>query len=291
MHSVDRLRRHTEIQHPATEPGEADAEVDRLVGVTNRLDHHVDHSRTGQFRHRLHRIHFRIADRCGRAVLKALSQPRGEQVDADDLSGAHVRECQVEELPDGSLSDDGEVEIDDSGEFLESEQDGAQRLSQQRVLAGHSSVHRDRAGLVHHVAFVQAPLLQRHRQHQVADFVPLAVGRHHRPDHLVQRMPLDNRVLVAALEEGQVRSAQARQVGLEDDLARPLGIANGQLRLGNLNQFHLQRGGHLSGKHERAPERGVRKNQRAVIHSEPARFPLHLCVQVLPREHGLDGGA
>ena len=249
MHSVDRLRRHTEIQHAATEPGQADAEVDGLVGVTNHLEHHVHHPPAGQFRHSLHRVHLGIADRRGRAVLLAVSQPRGEQVDANDLSGTHVRECEVEELSDRSLSDDGEVEIDDTREFLQGEQYGAQRLCQQRVLARHSSVHGDRAGLVDHVAFVEAPLLKRHRQHLVSDLVPLAVGRHDRPDHLVQRMPFDNRVLVAALEIRQVRPAQAGQAGLENDLARALGIAHRQFWLGDFDKLHLQRGGHVSGKH------------------------------------------
>ncbi len=98
---------------------QADAEIHGLVRVTDHLDHHVDHFPTGQLRHRLNRVHLGIANRRRGTVARTVIQPRRQQVDADDLPGTHVRQCQVEELPDRALADDGEIEIEDVGEFLQ----------------------------------------------------------------------------------------------------------------------------------------------------------------------------
>ena len=62
-------------------------------------------------------------------------------------------------------------------------------------------------------------------------------------------MPFENRVLVTALEERQVRTTQARERGLKKDLAGTVRIARRQFGFGNIDQLHLTRGGHMSGKH------------------------------------------
>ncbi len=156
------------------------------------------------------------------------------------ISRADVAQRRIEQLTDRPLADHGHVEIEQVGKFFQGKQDCAQRLGQQGMVVAGARVERNCPLLADAEPFEQAFLVDRHAKHALAGAESRTVGIDHGADHLVQGMAHHGRVLrVVGLEVQQVRTAQAAQFRLEDDLGFAFGRPAGEFRFRNVNQPDL----------------------------------------------------
>ena len=179
-----------------------------------------------------------IADRGRRSHPPAVFETRLDRIDRDDLPRPEVAQHARKQLPHRSLSDDRHVLVEKVRQFLESVDRRPQRLREQGTFHRHARVERNGPFFTDHESLEKTKLIVGHAQHALPRLESGSVRGDDRTDHLMQGVADSRlRLLITAEEKRKVGAAQARQLGLKQDLPHPVSRRQ-ERRLGHVDQFN-----------------------------------------------------